>query len=326
MANFLSKSFLAQSFCIPAPTLTEKNLPPQNGRVHLITGGYAGVGKQLATILYEKNAKVFIAGRNEEKALEAIRQIKKQHPSSSGSLYFLQLDLNDLTTIKPAVLDFISRESRLDVLVNNAGVMFPPNGSKTRQDHDMQFGTNLLGPFLLTKLLLPTMIQTVNIAAPNSVRVLWAASSGVQVLSPKGGIVFDDSGTPKVFDSQATNYGQTKVGNVLLAIKLQEIYRLQGIRSLSFNPGNLQTELQRHSSGWLMKMSQSMLHPAKFGAYTELFSGWSEEVAADQNITYVIPWGRDGTKLMRSDITRAIKNGLADKMWEWCELETSQFL
>ncbi|KAJ5586140.1 short-chain dehydrogenase [Penicillium hetheringtonii] len=311
MANFLSKSFLAQSFCIPAPTLTEKNLPPQNGRVHLITGGYAGVGKQLATILYEKNAKVFIAGRNEEKALEAIRQIKKQHPSSSGSLYFLQLDLNDLTTIKPAVLDFISRESRLDVLVNNAGVMFPPNGSKTRQDHDMQFGTNLLGPFLLTKLLLPTMIQTVNIAAPNSVRVLWAASSGVQVLSPKGGIVFDDSGTPKVFDSQATNYGQTKITGH------QEPF------VQSWKPPDRTSA----SFLWLVDEDEPVYAPpAKFGAYTELFSGWSEEVAADQNITYVIPWGRDGTKLMRSDITRAIKNGLADKMWEWCELETSQFL
>jgi hypothetical protein len=69
-----------------------------------------------------------------------------------------------------------------------------------------------------------------------------------------------------------------------------------------------------------------MLHPAIFGAYTELFSGWSEEVAADTNITYVIPWGRDGTKLVRSDIKSAIEDGLAGRVWEWCEQETGNFI
>lgn len=325
MANFLTKSFFTQSFCIPAPTLTEENLPEQHGRVHLVTGGYAGVGRQLAAILYGKGATVFIAGRSEQKGQEAIRQIKDQHPSSSGHLHFLLLDLNDLTTIKPAAENFMSRETRLDVLVNNAGVMFPPKDTRTKQGHDLQFGTNLLGPFLFTKLLLPAMVQTARIAAPDSVRVLWAASSGIQVFSPEGGIVFNESGAPKIFDSQQTNYGQTKVGNVLLAIKIQELYGSQGIRSVSFKPGNLKTELQRHSSGLLMKMSESMLYPAIFGAYTELYSGWSEDIAADRSATYVMPWGRDGTNLVRSDIQRAIEDGLANKLWEWCDLETENF-
>ncbi|KFA67610.1 hypothetical protein S40285_09653 [Stachybotrys chlorohalonatus IBT 40285] len=315
MANFLSKSFLTQSFCIPAPILTEKNLPDQHGRVHLITGGYAGVGKELATILFEKGATVYIAGRNETKAREAMVQIQKNR-SSRGRLEFLFLDLNDLETISSAVDSFKFRESRLDVLVNNAGVMFPPQGTKTKQGHDIQFGTNVLGPFLLTKLLIPTLVQTARSSPRNSIRVLWAASSGIQVLSPNGGIVWGDNGGPKVFESQQTNYGQTKVANVLLAIKIQELYRHEGIVSVSFNPGNLQTELQRHSTGILMKLSENMLYPAIYGAYTELYSGWSENISTDQDITYIMPWGRDGTNLLRSDIQKAIQAGLAGRIWD----------
>jgi NAD(P)-dependent dehydrogenase (short-subunit alcohol dehydrogenase family) len=280
----------------------------------------------LASILYGKGSIVYIAGRNEQKAEKSMRQIKEEHPSSLGQLHFLFLDLNDLSAIKATVEDFLSRESRLDVLVNNAGVMFPPKGSKTSQGHDLQFGTNMLGPYLLTKLLIPVMVETAKTAAPDSVRVLWASSMAIQVLSPsRGGIVLDEYGAPKVLDNQQTNYGQTKVGNVFLAVKTQELYGSQGIRSVSVNPGNLKTEIQRHSSGLMMKLAESLLHPAIFGAYTELYSGWSEEIGADKSVTYVMPWGRDGTKLLRSDIQKAIKNGLADKVWEWCERETKIF-
>ncbi|KAJ5677543.1 short-chain dehydrogenase [Penicillium maclennaniae] len=327
MANFISQALWTQSFCIPSPPLTEKNLPDQKGRVHIVTGGYAGVGKELSAILYEKGATVYIAGRNEQKAEDAMRQIEEEYPSASGHLRFLLLDLNDLTSIKASAETFMAQESRLDVLVNNAGVMFPPEGSKTTQGHDLQFGTNMLGPFLFTKLLMPILVETAKTAVPGSVRVLWASSLGIQVLSPNGGgMVLDESGAPKVLDNQETNYGQTKVGNVFLAVKLQELYGSQGVRSVSFNPGNLKTELQRHSTGLMMKLADLMLHPAKFGAYTELYSGWSEEVGADKSITYVMPWGRDGTHIVRSDIQKAIENGLADKVWNWCESETKSYL
>jgi NAD(P)-dependent dehydrogenase (short-subunit alcohol dehydrogenase family) len=331
MANFISKAFWTQSYCIPPPPLTEKNLADQKDRVHIVTGGYAGVGKQLSAILYEKGATVYIAGRNEQKAKDAMRQIREDHPLASGGgggrLHFLFLDLNDLTTIKASAENFLAQESRLDVLVNNAGVMFPPAGTKTTQGHDLQFGTNMLGPFLFTKLLMPIMVETAKTAAtPDSVRVLWASSLGIHVLSPSGGgMVLDESGAPKVLDNQQTNYAQTKVGNVFLAVKTQELYGSEGIRSVSFNPGNLKTELQRHSTGLAAKMVESMLHPPIFGAYTELYSGWSEEVGADKSITYVMPWGRNGTDIIRSDIQQAIENGLADKLWDWCESETKSY-
>lgn len=325
MVNIISKGVIVQSFWIPEPTLTEKNLPSQKDRVHIVTGGYAGVGKELAGILYGKDATVHIAGRNETKAQNAISFIKEQHPSSSGQLHFLLVDFSDLTTIKPAVQEFLSKESRLDVLVNNAGVMVPPKGSQTTQGHDLQFGTNMLGPFLFTKLLVPVLLDTVKIATPGSVRVVWASSSASEAMSPEGGIIFDESGVPKLLDNQHLNYGQTKFGNILFAIRFQELYGSQGIRSVSFNPGNLRTELQRYFSLAMTIISKVLLYPAIFGAYTELYSGWSEDIAADKNITYVMPWGRDGTQYIRADQRAAINDGIASKLCEWCEVETKNF-
>lgn len=327
MSKFFTKAAFSQSFFIPAPSLTEENLPDQSGHVHVVTGGYAGVGQELCKILYGKGATVYVAGRSEEKANQAIERIKKEAPSSSGRLEFLLLDLNDLTTIKASAERFLSRESRLDVLVNNAGVMFPPSGSKTKQGHDLQFGTNCLGPFLFTKCLMPILTRTAASSPPDSVRVLWAASSAIQVLAPDGGVVFDEAtGAPKIFDSQQTNYGQTKVGNVLLAIKTGELYASQGVLNVSFNPGNLKTELQRHSTGILMRLvGKMLLYPAILGAYTELYSGWSGEITAAKGVSYVVPWGKDGSNLVRKDIQEGIQNGLATRFWDWCESETKLY-
>lgn len=128
-------------------------------------------------------------------------EIQRKHPSSAGTLRFLLLDLNDLPSIKRAAEEFASLQPRLDVLVNNAGVMFPPKRTKTKQGHDMQFGTNVLGPFLFTKLLRPLLVQTARNSAPGSVRVLWAASLGIQVLTPDSGVILRKDG-PEILESQ----------------------------------------------------------------------------------------------------------------------------
>lgn len=119
--------FWNQSFFIPNPPLTEKNLPDQTGRVFIITGGYAGCGKELAKIVYQRNGTVYLAGRSQGKADAAIKELKAAHPDSKGRLEPLIVDLADFTTIKPAVEDFMRKEQRLDVLTNNAGVRQPKN-------------------------------------------------------------------------------------------------------------------------------------------------------------------------------------------------------
>jgi len=112
-----------------SPYLTSNIL----GKVFLITGGAVGVGFETAGLLYSKDGIVFIAGRSKSNGEAAIAKIRQLYPASKGQLNFLSLDLGDLTTIKPAVLDFKAQVKRLDVLWNNAGVMVPPAGSKTAQ-------------------------------------------------------------------------------------------------------------------------------------------------------------------------------------------------
>lgn len=113
---------LSQCIFLPKPLITEQNLVDQKGRVFIVTGGYAGVGYELSRILYGANATVYVAGRSESKGSAAIAKIKQGNTKSSGRLEFLSVDLADLKSIKPAVESFLSKEQRLDVLVQNAGV------------------------------------------------------------------------------------------------------------------------------------------------------------------------------------------------------------
>ena len=126
---------------VPPATLTEHNCPDQAGRVRgaspttdstdplpkvfVVTGGYTGIGFELTQILYAHNATVYIAGRSPSKASDAISRIKSAHSASLGRLECLIVDLADLATVKSAVDSFMTREHRLDVLVNNAGVGHP---------------------------------------------------------------------------------------------------------------------------------------------------------------------------------------------------------
>ena len=103
-------------FFPPSPTFTEADVPPQDGKIFLVTGGPSGIGLELVKILYSKNARVYIAGRSEETAQQAIREIRVALPTSKGSLEFLQVELDDLSSIKSSVQAFKSKESKLHVL------------------------------------------------------------------------------------------------------------------------------------------------------------------------------------------------------------------
>lgn len=117
----------------PCPKFTDKDIPDQIGKVFIVTGGTSGVGFEVSRILYEKNATVYIAARSEAKIHKSIREIKQRYPSSQGKLEALIIDLANLDTVQPAVEIFISREQRLDVLFNNAGVMGTKPDEKSAQ-------------------------------------------------------------------------------------------------------------------------------------------------------------------------------------------------
>lgn len=206
-------------------------------QVFIVTGSSSGVGQELAQILYAKDAKVYIAVRSQEKANKVIEQIKKNFPQSKGELAFLHLDLGDLTTIKKSAEDFLAKESKLDVLWNNAGVMVPPQGSKTVQGYELQLGTNNVAPFLFTKLLTPILVKTAKTAPPGSVRVVWVSSSAAE-LSPKNGMDFDNLDYKKDCGAIA-KYAVSKAGNYYHATQFAKQHKADGIISVvSVNPND----------------------------------------------------------------------------------------
>ncbi|KAI1395243.1 short-chain dehydrogenase [Hypoxylon fuscum] len=312
------------------PTYTEKDIGDLSGKVYLVTGANTGVGKELAQILFSKNATVWIAARNEEKGRIAIESIREAHPSSTGKLEFLHLDLSDLTTIKKSAETFLSKEKQLHVLFNNAGVMLPPNGSKTAQGYELQLGTNNLGPFLFTELLTPTLINTAKASTAGSVRVVWVSSSAAELLLPvAGGIDLDNLDYKKdIF--YAYKYGVSKAGNYYHATEYARRHRNDGIVSLSLNPGNLKTELDRHCNAFEMLYRKATVYPAINGAYTELFAGLSDEITLEKTGGWIVPWGRisEIRKDLKSGSTPPSEGGtgIAQKFWDWTEEQVKPYM
>ena len=218
-------------FFPPAPAFTETSLPNLSGKVFIVTGASAGIGKELSRLLYTHNATVYLAARSAEKAHAAISWIKEACPESKGNLQYLHLDLDDLSGIKASAESFLAKESRLDVLFNNAGVMVPPAGSTTKQGYELQLGTNCVAPFLFTKLLTPVLLETAKKEAKGSVRVIWVSSIAAQMSAPPGGVDMSNLEYTKNVNNW-TKYGMSKGGNVFHALEYQRKYGGEGIVSL----------------------------------------------------------------------------------------------
>lgn len=126
----------------PKPAFTEADVPRQDGRVVVVTGGNSGIGLALIKLLYPTGAKIYLACRSEERARAAIKEVVDEAGTKPdhGSLEYMHLDLNDLTTIKASAASFAQRESRLDILWNNAGIAGAPAGTKTQQGLEGHIG------------------------------------------------------------------------------------------------------------------------------------------------------------------------------------------
>jgi retinol dehydrogenase 12 len=199
--------------------------------------------------------------------------------------------------------------------------MTPPVGSKTAQNYELQAGTNILGPFLFTKLLTPLLEKTAGTATPGSVRVTWAASLATMG-APKGGVEFEaQTGALKTHNNKFADYAQSKSANALLAREFAAKH--SSIISNAWNPGNLVSELQRHQKFPERQVTQLLIYPTKLGGYTELFAGWSPEAGEEANKgKYIGPWGRFVG--LRQDIKD--NEAGAKKLWEWCERETANYV
>jgi NAD(P)-dependent dehydrogenase (short-subunit alcohol dehydrogenase family) len=318
-----------------AATFTEKNVPSQKGKVFIVSGGYSGVGLELVKILYATGAKVYVAGRTEQKARDAIEKITSTEPgpTNPGQLEFLFIDLNDLTTIKPAVQEFKSKETRLDVLWNNAGVSQMPSTELSKQGFEPTLATNCYGTFLFTQLLLPTLEDTAKESQPGAVRVVWLGSQMIDYFAPHGGFSMDSIRNPG--NDSTANYTNSKTGGWFLASELARRAGSKGLISVCLNPGNLNTDILRRKPWMYYMVSWWLLHPPIKGAHVELFSGLSPQVATEneklkESGGYIIPPGRFHPE-PRKDLLDAMKSkeeggtGLASEFWNWCGDKTKDY-
>lgn len=312
----------------PRPTFQLDQLPSQKGKVFLVTGGASGIGFKVAETLYSKGGKVYIAGRSQEKGEEAIEAIKRAVPQSEGSLDFLLLVLDDLTTIKDSANAFRSKESKLDILFNNAGVSQPPLGSVSKQSIELQLATNCLGPFLFTKLLQPLLNAAVPDAAPGAVRVVWSSSHVAELSSPPEAMIMSELTNPP--KDNVRNYTNSKLGNWFLSAEMARRYGSeQRIVSVAHNPGAANTNLLRNAQ-WMKFLARPLLYSAEMAARTVLYAALSDDLGLDNNGAYVIPWGR-----IHPQVAPKLKNamklkedggsGLAKEFWDFCEEKTNDY-
>jgi NAD(P)-dependent dehydrogenase (short-subunit alcohol dehydrogenase family) len=213
---------------------TFNDIPDQTGRTVIVTGANTGIGRETARMLALKGAHVVLACRNPEKGRAALTQILAEKPAGSAALE--ALDLSDLDSVAAFVADFARTHERLDLLINNAGVMVPPLG-RTAQGFELQFGTNHLGHFALAGRLLPLVLRT------PAARVVVVSSSAQNY----GRIDFDDLNWERRPYRAWTAYCQSKLANMLFALELQRILSTAGsdVRATAAHPGWTATDLQR---------------------------------------------------------------------------------
>lgn len=216
---------------------TSENMGAQTGKISIVTGANSGIGFEMAKALVLKGAKVVLACRNEERGKQAVAQIMAESPA--GEALFMSLDLSDLKAVAKFAEAFKENYDRLDLLINNAGVMMPPY-SQTADGFELQFGTNHLGHFVLTGQLLSRLLNT------KDSRVVTVSSNGHR----GGKIVFDDLQWEKRRYRKIASYGQSKLANLLFTYELQRRLEAAGAGTIAVaaHPGWTLTNLWRHTS------------------------------------------------------------------------------
>jgi NAD(P)-dependent dehydrogenase (short-subunit alcohol dehydrogenase family) len=215
-----------------------KDMPAQTGRQVVITGATGGLGFETALALAATGADVVLTGRNAEKGRLALAAIRARHPAAT--VRYEHLDLANLNSIAEFAERLNHDQGSLDLLVNNAGVMTPPNRERTADGFELQFGTNYLGHFALTARLMPSLLRR---TAPRVVNLSSLAHRG-------GAIHFDDLQWLRRYKAWAA-YGQSKLAMLMFAFELQRRSDAHGwhITSLAAHPGFARTDLIANGPG-----------------------------------------------------------------------------
>jgi len=254
---------------------TAEQMPDLSGKTFVITGSNGGLGYEAALELARKRAHVVLACRNPDKSRTALESISSAHPGASVEA--MELDLADLASVRAFAKTFLDKHGSLNVLCNNAGVMALPL-RRTADGFEMQFGTNHLGHFALTCLLLERLL------ASGGARIVTMSST----MHRTGKMHFDDLQWERRY-SRWGAYGQSKLANLLFTFELQRRLERRGMGPISVacHPGyaatNLQTTGPRMAGSKLMERVSSLANrlfsqSAAMGALPMLYAATSPEV------------------------------------------------
>lgn len=289
---------------------TTENISSQSGRSAVITGT-GGLGYADAVALARAGASVVIAGRNSQKGAEAVAAIKKA--VSGAQVRFGKVDLANLASIAAFAAQLAQEQDSLDLLINNAAVMNPPQRRATSDGFELQFGTNYLGHFALTAHLLPLLKKG------RTPRVVTLSS----IAARQGAINFDDLQAERGYKPMPV-YSQSKLACLMFALELSRRSTSAGwgVQSMAAHPGITRTDLIVNGSGrWstagiMRRFLPFLFQPAWQGALPTLYAA-THPTARDG--TYYGPDGMGGTRGYPTEETppkQALDTAVAARLWE----------
>jgi NAD(P)-dependent dehydrogenase (short-subunit alcohol dehydrogenase family) len=297
-----------------------RDIPDLSSKVIIVTGGNIGLGKQSILQLARHNPlKIYMGSRSKEKAQAAIAEIKQTVPGAN--IIFLEMDLASFSSIQDAAKTFLSQNDRLDILINNAGIMAVPPGL-TKDGYEIQFGTNHMGHALLIKLLLPVMERTVT-EVKSDPRIVIVSAEAYK-WAPKGGLILSQNKTDLANVGTLRRYGQSKLANLLYAEALAERY--PNIKAVSLHPGVVRTNLgstarKAHPivGSLIVGLSKWFMASPEAGALTQLWASTtsSEDIKSGAFYTPV------GVVLKGPKIEN--EEALVKELWEWTEKELMNY-
>ncbi len=294
---------------------TIHNIPDLSGKVIIVTGANSGIGFESTKEFARKGAEVILACRNMDKAEAALQEIKQEIPAAK--VIVMQLDLASQKSIHQFAEAFKSNYDRLDVLLNNAGIMWVPYG-KTEDGFERQFGTNHLGHFALTGLLLDVILAT-----PDA-RVVNVSSMGHNTgVMDWDNLMFEGG---KDY-GRHSSYGRTKLANLLFTYELQRRFEAAGssATTLAAHPGSSNTNLAEHLVGsWFMRLLFAILYPlitqsSAMGALPSIRASVDPQATGGQ---YFGPSGfmeQRGYPVVVKSNSRSHNQADARKLWEVSE-------
>ena len=285
---------------------TADNVPDQTGKTFFVTGANTGIGFEAARAIAEKGGRVLLGSRNPEKGRDALARIVGAHPDVDVTL--VEIDLADLASVRSAA-EIVGRESRLDVLVNNAGVMMCPY-SMTVDGFEIQMGTNHLGHFALTGLLMPLMKST------EGSRIVTISS----MAHAMGDIDLADLAWEKRVYKTRRAYSDSKLANLYFTYELARRLRAHGDHPLAIaaHPGWTATDLQRHS-GLFQFLNRFLAMSAEMGALPTLRAAFDHEAMPGQ---FYGPEGRlhmRGYPVAHEPNARSQDETIARRLWDLSE-------